>query len=191
MFTTTILTDPRPVAAVTDHGDTGSVFTVHGTKKFLDRVPDKVIPPPDLQPATTVLGGWYVTVLFWAPQVALFVNEPTRLPLFVPLAPGGSVITRMTQSAALVFTELGLPDTLVSHEVAEMDSHQVTKTASRSVLGTMNDFTYLAEAHRAPKASTDLVELSLRLAQTPCRPLYHSHISPDREIIAYLAGHSR
>ena len=89
-----------------------------------------------------------------------------------------------TQNAALVFTELGLPDTLVSHEVAEMDSHQVTKTANRSVLGTMNDFTYLAEAHRAPKATTDLVELSLRLAQTPCGPLYRSHISPDREIIA-------
>ena len=106
------------------------------------------------------------------------------------LAPGGSVITRMTQTAALVFTELRLPNTLVSHEVAEMDSHQLTKTASRSVLGTLNDFTYLADAHRAPKASTDLVELSLRLAQTPCGPLHHSRISPDREIFAYLADHN-
>jgi hypothetical protein len=87
-----------------------------------------------------------------------------------------------------LFSELGLPSTLVSHEVAEMENHQMTKTASRSVLGTMNDFTFLAEAHRSPKTSTGLVELSLRLAQTPCGPLHHNHISPDREIIAYLAG---
>lgn len=91
------------------------------------------------------MGGWYVTVLFWAPQVALFVSEPTRLPLFVPLAPGASVVTRMTETAASVFTALSLPATFVSQELAEMRSHQMAKTASRSVLGTLNDFAYLAK----------------------------------------------
>jgi len=119
-------------------------FTVHGTKKFLDRVPDTIIPASELQPATTAVGGWYVTVLFWAPQVALFVNEPTRLPLSVPLAPGASVVTRMTETAASVFTALSLPATFVCQELAEMRSHQIAKTASRSDLGTLNNFAYLA-----------------------------------------------
>ena len=129
-------------------------------------------------------------MLFWAPQVALFVNEPTRLPLFVPLAPAATVITRMTQTAGRVFTALGLPEEFVSHEVTEMHDHQLAKTASRSVLGTMNDFTHLADAHRAPNKTTDLIHLSLRLAETPCGPLYRSHVSPDREILAYVAHHS-
>jgi hypothetical protein len=71
-----------------------------------------------------------------------------------------------------------------------MGGHQLTKTANRSVLGSMNDFAYLAEAHRTAKTSTDLLELSLRPAQTPCGPLYRSHISPDREITAYVTEHA-
>ena len=54
----------------------------------------------------------------------------------------------------------------------------------------MNDFTYLAQAGRTPKQTTDLLELSLTIAKTPCGPHYRSHISPDREIIAYIADHS-
>jgi hypothetical protein len=167
------------------------VFTVHGTKKFLDRVPDKPIPAPGLQPSTTILGPWYATVLFWNQHVALFVNEPTRLPLFVPLAPGTTVTTRMGQAAAAVFTALGLPAPFIANEVAAMAEHQLAKTASRSVLGTMNDFAYLADAHRTPTHDPDLLDLSLNLAKTPCGPLYRSHISPDRELIAYLADHNR
>jgi hypothetical protein len=167
------------------------VFTVRGTKKLLDRVPGPVVPAAALQPSTTILGAWYVTVLFWQPQVALFVNEPTRLPLLVPLAPGTSVIARMPQTAATVFADLGIDEQLIDRELTEMSTHQLTKTASRSVLGTMNDFAYLADAHRGPDQSTDLIELSLRLARTPCGPLYRSQVSPDREIIAYLDQHTR
>jgi hypothetical protein len=36
----------------------------------------------------------------------------------------------------------------------------------------------------------DLLELSLRLARTPGGPLYRSHISPDREITAYVTEHT-
>jgi hypothetical protein len=71
-----------------------------------------------------------------------------------------------------------------------MGTNQLTKTANRSVLGTMNDFAHLAEAHATATNPTDLLERSLRLAQTPCGPLYRSHISPDREIAAYITQHT-
>jgi hypothetical protein len=54
------------------------VFTVSGTTKFLDRAAAPVVPETALQASTTMLGDWYVTVLFWRPQVALFANEATR-----------------------------------------------------------------------------------------------------------------
>jgi hypothetical protein len=166
------------------------MFVVHGTKKFRERVPGESRPAVVVQSGTNILGAWYATVLFWRPQVALFVNEPTRLPVFVPMAPGATVIQRMTQIATSVFTTLDLGEEFISREVTEMGSHQLTKTANRSVLGTMIDFAYLAAAQRIEN-STDLVELSLQLAQTPCGPLYRTHVSPDREIAAYVAEHTR
>jgi hypothetical protein len=165
------------------------MFIVRGTKKFLDRAHRAGSPPPpNTGPGTNLLGAWYATVLFWQPQVALFVNEPTRLPLLVPLAPATTVISRMTHTAATIFTALGLPEQFISHEITAMGAHQLTKTANRSVLGTMNDFAYLAQAHA--KDPVDLLALTLRLAHTPCGPLYRSHISPDREITAYITQHT-
>jgi hypothetical protein len=96
----------------------------------------------------------------------------------------------MTETAAAVFAALGLSESFVASEVAAMTNHQMTKTASHSVLGTMNDFSYLADAHREPDKTTNRIDPTLRLAGTPCGPLYRSHVSPDREIAAYVADHS-
>jgi len=96
----------------------------------------------------------------------------------------------MTQIATAVLTALHLGEEFISREVAEMGSHQLTKTASRGVFGTMNDFAYLAATQRVEMNPADLVELSLQLAQTPCGPLYRSHVSPAREVTAYVAEHT-
>jgi hypothetical protein len=96
----------------------------------------------------------------------------------------------MPQTATAVFTALGLSKEFISREIAEMDSHQLTKTTNRSVLGTINDFAYLADIQRGITRPADLLELSLQTARTPCGPLYRSHISPDREIVTYVRGHS-
>jgi hypothetical protein len=55
----------------------------------------------------------------------------------------------------------------------------------------MNDFAHLASADGTRRNAVDLLDLSLRLAQTPCGPLFRSHISPDREITAYITEHTR
>lgn len=116
------------------------VFTVRGTKQFLDRVPEKITPDSELQPSTTILGPWYFTVLFWNQHVTLFVNEPTRLPLFVPLAPSATVITRMSETATAESTALELPAAVIASEIAAMAEQQLAKTTNRSVLGVMNNF---------------------------------------------------
>jgi hypothetical protein len=69
-----------------------------------------------------------------------------------------------------------------------MHTHTLTKTASRSVLGTMNDFTILASVARQHGQAEDLHTLSVELADTPCGPRYKSHISPDRELAALIAA---
>jgi hypothetical protein len=52
----------------------------------------------------------------------------------------------------------------------------------------MNEFVHLADWRRDEiTVPDDLTWLSLKLAQTPCSPLYGRHISPDRELAATLA----
>jgi hypothetical protein len=59
-------------------------------------------------------------------------------------------------------------------------------TANRSVVGVMTEFARLAEVHHDAEPAMDLVGLAVRLAETPCGPLYGRNVSPDRELAAAL-----
>lgn len=158
------------------------VFVVHATKRVLDRCGG---PSPSVdRPSTAALGDWYATALFWRPQVALFVNEKTRLPVFVSLAPAATVVDRFVVALDSVLDAHGIDPRFVDAERTEMAEHRLAKTASRSVLGTMNDFTHLAEAYRDQERELDLLALSLWLAGTPCGPLRDRSGFPDLELKA-------
>src|SRR5437868_5460291 len=73
--------DPHGVPAGMGLRQHGRVLIVRATKKLLDRAGP---PSPSDEESTTLLGQWYATALFWKPQVALFVNEPTLLPVLMP-----------------------------------------------------------------------------------------------------------
>ncbi len=155
------------------------MFVVHATKKVLDRCGG---PSPADRPTTTALGDWYATALFWRPHVSLFVNEPTRLPVFVRLAPAATLVSRFVNDFGVVLAAHGIDPRFIDSELAQMTEHRLEKTASRSVLGTMNDFSYLADAYREQRGVDDLVDLSLHLAHTPCGPLRDGHGFPDLEL---------
>ncbi|MDO8442355.1 MAG: hypothetical protein Q7S97_14400 [Polaromonas sp.] len=50
----------------------------------------------------------------------------------------------------------------------------------------MNQFAYLAEGYREYLGPHDLLTLSLKLAGTPCSPLYKRSVSPDRQLKAFV-----
>lgn len=162
------------------------MFSLHATKKLLERVKAPV--EPVVSEPTTTLGNWYGTVLFWRPQVALLVNEETLYPVLMPLAPAATLMERIPEALGRTMTAHGVDVGFVEAETAEMNEGRYAKTASRSVLGIMNEFRYLAEAHRASGGEVDLVTLALRLSETPCGPLYERHVSPDRELDAAVAA---
>jgi len=155
-------------------------FTLHCTNKLLDRVKQPVSAAPSL--STTYLGNWYATALFWKPQVVLLANERTLLPVLMPLAPAAELAQRFPEYLAPVLFAHGAPHALIEHELNAMLDFQYAKTANRSLLGMLNQFTYLAEGYRDYNQSTDLRWLSMKLSETPCSPLYKKAISPDREL---------
>jgi hypothetical protein len=162
------------------------VIVVRATRRLLGRL--SAGRADQGEASTTVLGDWYATLLPWRPRlVALFVSEQTLLPVLVPLAPAVSVLNRFPAQLGDVLAGSGAADASLEAEVAGSKSVLATTTTSRSVLGSMNEFAFLADQHRHGDRELDLLHLSVLLARTPCGPLFARHVSPDRESLAHLA----
>ena len=111
----------------------------------------------------------------------MLVNEKTLLPVLMPLAPATELAQRFPEHLSSVLLAHGAPYGLIEHELAAMHNFQCDKTANRSLVAMLTQFSYLAEGDRDYE-TTDLLWLSLRLSETPCSPLSKSSISPDREL---------
>lgn len=160
------------------------MYTLHCTQKLLDRIKQPVV---DVPPApTTSLGNWYAHAMFWTPQVALLVNERTLLPVLMPLAPAATLQARFPSHLAAVLRELGASNQFIAIEVDAMIEAAIAKTANRRVLGTMNEFAFLADRYREYSESPDLLALSIKLSDTPCGPLKGN--SPARVLREMVAG---
>jgi hypothetical protein len=165
-------------------GEDGRVLIVRATKKLLRLAGPSTA--RDADRGTTLLGPWYATVLFWRPRIVLLVNETTLLPVLLPLAPTATLTSRIAEQISTVLTVHQAPTTFVEQERRHMQTAQLGVTANRSVVGVMTEFTRLAEIHHHDDPTVDLVELAVRLAATPCSPLYSRNVSPDRELVATL-----
>jgi hypothetical protein len=161
-------------------------YTLHCTKKLLDRIKPKAITPDSA--SHTFLGNWYATALFWKPQLALLVNEKTLLPVLMPLAPASDLAVRFPKHLANVLGAHDMSQQFIENEFAQMNEVHYAKTANRSVVGVMNQFAYMAEAYRQDFATNDLLGLSIKLSKVPCGPLYSGSIFPERELKRVVLG---
>ncbi|MEU2612254.1 hypothetical protein ABZ570_11820 [Micromonospora sp. NPDC007271] len=159
------------------------MFLLPATAKLRQRIGP--FAPPDGERSTTLLGDWYATMLPWRPQVALLVNERTLLPVLMPLAPAATMPARVADQVGAVLAAHGVPDPVIRAEVDQMRQWRIVPTTNRSVVGIMTEFAFLADTWRNT-AKPNLLDLALRLAATPCSPLYKRHVSPDRELAAIV-----
>jgi hypothetical protein len=159
------------------------MLVVRGTKKLRDRIRAAPTAGP-LDTSTTLLGDWFGTALFWKPQVAMFVNSRTFIPVFMPLAPAGSVLDRLPEAVAAVLRCHGAPDSFLASELDAMREVRLAPTNDRSMLGVMNEYAYHGKWRH--EASTDLVELSINLAGMSIGPLRDRTGFPDLELAAVL-----
>jgi hypothetical protein len=104
-------------------------------------------------------------------QVALFVNDMTLLPVLMPFAAPATVLARFPAAPERILAAHGVDHRFVDAEQTAMADRRPSQppTANRSVVGTINEFSYLADAHRHRTATLDL--LALWLAHTPCGAL--------------------
>ena len=164
------------------------VFTLRCTSRLIKRLGPSLLASP--RDATTRLGDWYANLVHVGRrQFVLGVNEQTLLPVVMPAAPIAALVPRLRVCVAQVLAAFGIANEAIETENAAMEEVGYCKTANRQVVGIMVDFASALELYVDDTPS--LLEISLRLAETPCSPLYKTHVSPDRATVAMFAGASQ
>jgi len=94
------------------------MLVVRATKRLLLRLGQPTL--GEGEQSTTLLGQWYATALRWRPQVALLVNEPTLLPVLMPLAPAATLLARIPEQITRVMAAHGVPEQIIDAERERM-----------------------------------------------------------------------
>ncbi len=150
------------------------MFTLNCTKKLAKRIPFDFVDNP--APSTNKLGPWCANSFNAGPYpMILFTNERTLLSVVIPLKQAGTFHDRFLASLEVLLHTIALSSHEIAPELAEMTSMQLTNTANRSVLGSMNDFVYHAKASLYESPRLSLEELSFNLCSFPCAPLKYRY----------------
>ena len=140
------------------------MFTLRCTRKLLRRIDER--PSSEAVAPTTVLGDWYANLLYLRPQqLVLAMNERTLLCALVPAAPAATVAERLRLEVGGLLRDIGVPADTAEAELAAMEHVAIGATASRAVLGCMNDAVYQLGAYpRGAQGEFDLRAAALHLA---------------------------
>ena len=122
------------------------MFTLRCTAKLLKQM--RATPEPNPPASTTLLGDWYANrIQMGRTPVVLAVSEKSLLSVLLPARGVAALPTSLPDAVAKVLAFLEIPEAILEEEVAAMrEGCVVAKTASRRVLGSMNDMAYMAEA---------------------------------------------
>ena len=153
------------------------MFTLRCTHKLLRRGLTES-PHGEVGP-TTLLGDWYANVLVTRPQhLVLCISERTLLPVIVPAKSAGALPARLLEALPPILSALAIPPASARTECDHMRERQIGRTASKRVLGSLNELMFLLEhsLHHHPEWTHG--QHSLWLAQTPCKLVEYS--APDR-----------
>ena len=155
------------------HGRRHKLYSLRCTKKLLTRIglePGRETPAP-----TTLLGDWYANVLFAKPQhVVLCISERTLLPVVVPARQPGGLPQRLEAQLGPLLQVLGVRSEAIARELDQMREHRFASTASKSALGSLNDFMYHLSWHLKANPERSLAEHALQLSEIPCKPLEYA-----------------
>ena len=166
------------------------MYTLCCTGKVLKRtgfIPEASTPAP-----TTALGDWYVNLIYINRiQLLLFVSDRTRLAVVNSARHTKYLRHHLTNGLSTVLRAMSIPPEWIRFEVDEMknDNH-FSKTRSRSILGTMNDYKYHIEDQILYYGRTEPHEISMQLNHIPIKALDFRYPS-DLTIEAFRASYER
>jgi hypothetical protein len=119
------------------------------------------------------------------------LRERTRPPpaLVEATKDTGAFVLAFREALRSVLHAIGAEPHWVQREAQETEQIALGTTASRHILGSLNDLAFLVRATIEDHPRVDLVALAVELADTPCSPLNYE--TPRSVSLALLRhGHS-
>jgi hypothetical protein len=108
-------------------------------------------------------------------RLVLFVSEATFLPVVIPLEGPRTLVPRFRTALRHMLQALGVAAAVIKQEIDPGGEVAIAPTASRKILGVMNDLAFLAKWELEHRPPADLLQLSLALGQVPSGPLKYVH----------------
>ena len=123
--------------------------------------------------STTRLGDWYGNILrIGRRQHPLFISERSRLPVVIPIRELKRLGTVFPDAVCERLSIVGVAAADIADERMRMSELAFGRTRNRSLLGTMNDFAFMAQSGDVRRAEPESPEELMRfLSQTPILPL--------------------
>lgn len=158
------------------------MLALRATQKLLGHLP--VQPAEPAGPTTTALGDWYAVPLFVGKQrYVLTASERSLLAVIVPLKEARTLVDRWRARVAERLDALGVEPEHRDRELAAMGDGVVAKTASRRILGAMNDLGRHARWMAQDEGGVYPDEIEFRLDRMPCGLLAYAY---SADIARYL-----
>ena len=135
---------------------------------------------------TTRLGDWYANRLnIGHTRLVLCTSERSLLSVVVPTKNLPGLPERLAASLEALLRSFDVSDERIVEELREMSCARFDRTASRSVLGSMRDFSLGVRARVSHWGwPGSLSEFDRELAETPCGPLdYEFPIEVSRQLL--------
>jgi hypothetical protein len=141
------------------------------TQKLLVRLKQVGDVPP--VESTTRLGDWYGNILrLGRRQHLLFISERSRLPIVIRIRDLQRLATVFPDAVCERLAIVGVAARDISDERMRMRELTFGRTRNRSLLGTLNDFAFMARSGDARRTEPESPEELMRsLAETPILPL--------------------
>lgn len=124
----------------------------------------------DSSHGTSPLGDWYVNLIPTAGGgMFLFMNEQSLLAVVVPVGIP-DLLHHFVARVGNLLSMIGLPNERIEQEIQHFEQARAAKTASKRVLGVMNDLAYhvqIAFDEATAEKPLSLSDLELHLADIP------------------------
>jgi hypothetical protein len=122
---------------------------------------------------TNRLGDWYAKLVsINRRKLTICVSERSLLPVLVaPTTDAGALVLAFREAVRSVLRGIGAEPRWIQREARETEQIALGTTANRRILGSLNEFAFLARATLDDHPHIDLVALAVELADTPCSPL--------------------
>jgi hypothetical protein len=118
--------------------------------------------------STTRLADWYGNLIRMGNRhVLLFISERSRLPIMIPVRQGNRLRSAFPDAVCQMLGAFGVPAEAIESESLQMAEIAFGRTRSRSLLGSLNDFSLMARMHFITRRTDPLELIARELAETP------------------------